>query len=142
MLEKDVSFTDKALLHAEKTWHNVLTGHSSLSEKVEFGAEALLAAGAAVALHKIGLSNLGLTNLGKSAGKVGDVLSEFAIGEAPAIRSKNAAEAFYVPHSPIIRNLDKSSALETAAVGQSLPVETANRADALIRWQHYATGRK
>jgi hypothetical protein len=103
MLEKDVSFTDKALLHAEKTWHHVLTGHSSLSEKVEFGAEALLAAGAAVALHKIGLSNLGLTNLGKSAGKVGDVLSEFAIGEAPAIRSKNAAEAFYAPHSPIIR---------------------------------------
>jgi hypothetical protein len=115
MFENDL-FANKAIQHAQNTWHNVLSGHSSLSEKVEFGAEALLAAGATVALHKIGVSNLGLANLGKSAGKAGDVLSEFAISEAPVIRSIDAGEAFYAPHSPIIRNLDKNPAFETAAV--------------------------
>jgi len=64
----------------------------------------------------IGVSNLGLAKLIKSAGKAGDVLSEFAISEAPLIRSQDAGEAYYAPHSPIIRALDKNPTFEIAAV--------------------------
>jgi hypothetical protein len=104
---------EEFIKHREEAVQHVINGQSSLCEKLEVGAETVIAFAAAAALAKFGLSRLA-PNVERLAPNVESVLPKLAIaaeGETPLLTSKAAAS-----------NLSIANEIKTGGIERVIPL--------------------